>query len=152
LRGRRHLRERRGNVDILLKENLDHTVTVQGLRLDMFDIGNLCAQGSLVIVNDATGHIVGQKPVIGPDDADHRNIDVWKYVGRGADGGKPTENGDQESEHHKGIGAPQGGLNDPHEHYLQVAFAAFVARTSFCVRGNPRQQSRLSRRNLPSAA
>jgi len=30
-------------------------------------------------------------------------------------------------------------LDDPHEHYLQVAFAAFVALTS--LRGNPRQQS-----------
>jgi hypothetical protein len=40
LRGGRHLRQR-GNVDALLKEDLDHPIAVEGLRLDVLDVAHL---------------------------------------------------------------------------------------------------------------
>ncbi len=82
LRGRRHLRQSGGDIDVLLKEDLDDAVAVERLRLDVLDVADLGGQCALVIVDHAAGHVVRQQPVIGPDDADHRNVDVGKDVGR----------------------------------------------------------------------
>ena len=82
LRGRRHLRHGGGDIDFLLEEDLDHAITVERLRLDVFDVADLGGQKALVIIDDAAGHVVRQQAVIGPDDADDRDVDVRKDVGR----------------------------------------------------------------------
>ena len=84
----------------------------------MLDIAHLGGQGPLVIIDDAAGHVVGRKPIIGPDDADNRYVDVRKNVGRGPQRREPTKDRNQEAEHHKGVRPPQGDLNDPHASYL----------------------------------
>ena len=118
LRSRRDLRQRRGDIDVLLEENLDHAVAVQRLRFDVLDVADLRSQCPLVVVDDAAGHVVGQQPVIGPDDADHRNVDVREDIGGRAQRRQPAKDRDEEGEHHKGVGPPQGDLNDPHVGYL----------------------------------
>ena len=114
LRSRRNLRQRRVDIDVRLKENLDHAVAGQRLRFDVLDVVDLRGQGALVVVDDAAGHVVGRQAVVGPDDADHRNVDVGKNVGRRAERRQPAEDHDQEGHHHEGVGPPQGDLNDPH--------------------------------------
>ncbi len=118
LRGRRHLRQRRGDIDVLLKEDLDHPVAVQGLRFEVLDVGDLRGHVAFVVVDDAAGHVVRQQPVIGPDHADDRNVDVGKNVDRRAQSRQRSEDRDEEGEHHEGVGPPQGDLNDPHVGYL----------------------------------
>ena len=118
LRGRRHLRQRGGDVDVLLKEDLDDAVAVERLRLDVLDVADLGGQSALVVVDDAAGHVVRQQPVIGPDDADDRNVDVGKDVGRRQQRGADAEQGDDDREHDERIGTPERGENDPHCRYL----------------------------------
>ncbi len=82
LGSRRHLRHGCGNIDLLLEEDLDHAIAAQRLRLDMFDVADLGAQGALIVVDHAARHVVRQQTVIGPDHTDHGNIDIRKDVGR----------------------------------------------------------------------
>ena len=82
LRGRRHLRERGADIYAPLKKDFDDAVAVERLRLDVLDVGDLGGQVAFVKINHATGHVVGQKSRVGPYDADDRNIDVRKDVGR----------------------------------------------------------------------
>ena len=106
---------RRGaDVDVLLEEDLDDAVAVERLRLDVLDVGDLRGQVAFVEVDDAAGHVVGQEPVIGPDDADDRNVDVGKDVGRRAQRRQRSEDRDEEGEDDEGVGPPQRDLNDPH--------------------------------------
>jgi len=63
------------------KKDLDHAITAERLRLDMLDIADLGAQGPLIIVDHAARHVARQQPVIGPDHADNRHVDVRKNVG-----------------------------------------------------------------------
>ena len=99
LRGGRHLRQRRGDVDVLLKEDLDHAVAGERLRFDVLDVADLGGQVALVEVDHAAGHVVRQQPVIGPHDADHRNVDVGKDVGRREQRGADAEQRDHHREH-----------------------------------------------------
>ena len=56
----------------------------------------------------------GQQPVIGPDDADHRNVDVREKCRSGSQRRQRAEDGDEQGEHDERIGPPQRDLNDPH--------------------------------------
>ena len=114
LRGGRHLRQRGGDVDILLKEDFDDAVAVERLRFDVLDIADLRRQCALVVVDDAAGHVVRQQAVIGPNDADHRDVDVGKDVGRRLHGGADAEQRDDDREHDEGVGTSERGKNDPH--------------------------------------
>ena len=114
LRGRGHLRQRRGDVDVLLEEDLDHAVAVQRLRLDVLDVADLGGQVAFVEVDDAPGHIVGQQPVVGPDHADDRNVDVGKDVDRRKQRGEHAENRNDDGKHDECVGPPQGDFDDPH--------------------------------------
>ena len=100
--------------DALLKEDFDDAIAVERLRLDVLDVADLRGQVAFVEVDDAAGHVVGQQPVIGPDDADHRNIDVGKDVGRRAQRRQRAENRNEKGEDDEGIRPPQRDLNDPH--------------------------------------
>jgi hypothetical protein len=85
LRSRRYLRQGRGNVDVLLKEDLDHAVAVERLRFQVLDVADLRGDVAFVKIDDAAGHVVGQKPIVGPDHTDDRNVDVGKNVNRVSD-------------------------------------------------------------------
>ncbi len=106
LRSGRDLCQRGRDIDALLKEDFDDAVAGQRLRFDMFDVADLCGQRPFIVINDTARHIVGQQAVIGPDDADHRYIDIGKDVSRCSYGGEAAENRDQEGQNHKGIRSP----------------------------------------------
>ena len=114
LRGSGHLRQSGGNVDVFLEEDLDHAVAGQRLQLDMLDVGDLRGQVAFVEVDDTAGHIVRQQAVVGPDDADYRNVDVGKDVGRSQQRGADAENRNHDGEHDERVGTSECGEDDPH--------------------------------------
>src|SRR4029077_20899433 len=103
-----------GDVHVLLEEDLDHAVAAQRLRFDVLDVADLRGQVALIEVDDPPGHVVRRKPVVGPDHADDRDVDVGEDVDRGAPRGEHAEDGDEQGEDDKGVGPPQGDLYDPH--------------------------------------
>ena len=90
----------------LLKKDFDHAVAVQRLRLDVFDVGDLRGQVTLIEVDDAAGHVVGQQPVIGPHHAYDGYVDVGENVGRSEQRGQHAENRDEKREDDESVGAP----------------------------------------------
>ena len=82
LRRRGDLRQRGADIDAFLEENFHHAVTVERLRLDVLDVGDLRGQIALIEIDDAPGHVVRQQPGVGPHHADDRNVDVGENVGR----------------------------------------------------------------------
>ena len=114
LRGRGHLRQRGGNIDVFLEENLDHAVARQRLRLDVLDVGDLGGQVAFVEVDDAAGHIVGQQAVVSPDYADHRNVDVGKDVGGSKQRGADAEKCNYDGKHDECVRTSKRGEYDPH--------------------------------------
>ncbi len=69
----------------------------------MFDIIDGRGKRSLRDANDAVGHVFRYEAVVGPDDADNGNVDVWKYVRWRANNRKPTHNKDEYRHNHKRI-------------------------------------------------
>jgi hypothetical protein len=114
LRGRGHLGERRADVYALLEENLDDAVSTERLGLDVLDVPDLRCQCAFVVIDDATGHVVRQKSRIRPNDADDRNVDVWKDVRRRAQCRERAEDRNKKREHDKSIRPPQCDQDDPH--------------------------------------
>ncbi len=114
LRSGGHLRQGLGDIDVLLKENLDHAVAGERLRFDVLDIGDLGGQVAFVIIDDAARHVVGRQTIISPHHADDRNIDVGKDVGWRGNRRAHAENGDDDGQHDEGVGASERGEDDPH--------------------------------------
>src|SRR6202012_5378972 len=80
----------------------------------MFDVADLGAQRALIIVDNASRHVVWQQTVIGPDNADHRNIDVWEDIGRREQRCAYAEKRYKQRQNDESIGAPERNLDDPH--------------------------------------
>ena len=97
LRRRRDLSQRGADVDALLEEDFDDAVAVERLRFDVLDVGDLSGQRALIIVDDAARHVVRQQTVVGPYDADDRNVDVGEDVGRRPQRRQDAEDRDQET-------------------------------------------------------
>ncbi len=75
-----------------------------------FDARNIVDQGSHVALmqrQDAVLDVLGRHAVIGPDDADHRDVDLGENVDRHAERGPDPEQTDQDQAGHHRIGAPQ---------------------------------------------
>jgi hypothetical protein len=60
----------------------------------MLDVVDAGGERALVEGDDAARHIIGRKAGIAKDDADHRNVDVGKDVGRRAEGRCHSEDQD----------------------------------------------------------
>ena len=50
----------------------------------------------------------GERPLIDPEHADDRDVDVGEDIHRHGDDGGAAEDGDQDSHHDEGIGAAEG--------------------------------------------
>ncbi len=88
LRERRDLRQAHLHLRVRLEENADDGRAIVRLRLDVLDVVDRGGEGALVNRDDALLHLLRRDPVVAPDDADHRDIDVGKDVYRhGPDGG-----------------------------------------------------------------
>ena len=103
LRSGGDLRESRVDVDVRLEVNLHDAVAGERLQLDMLDVVDLSAQRTLVVIDDAAGHVVRRQAIVGPDHRDDRNADVRENVGRSPHGGRHAENDDQHRHHDKRI-------------------------------------------------
>src|SRR4029077_19719652 len=97
-----------------LQEYLDDSYSVQRLRFDVLDIVDRSGERSLCDANDPVSHVLRYEPVVTPDNADNRNIDIGKDIGRGAKDGERTHDQDKYGQHHKGIGPLQCKSDDPH--------------------------------------
>ena len=91
LRHRRDLRNGGGNGYVGLEVNLHYGNAHQRLRFNMVDIVDRGGQRAFRQGDDAAGHIRGGEPLILPNDADHRNIDVGEYVDRRIQNGERSD-------------------------------------------------------------
>ena len=99
LRHGRDLRHRQVDLRMRLKVDSNDGDAVVGLRLDVLDVVDRGGHAALEGRDDTLFHLVGRDAVVGPDDADHRDIDVREDIDRhGHDGRNPKQqNGDATS-------------------------------------------------------
>ena len=82
--------------------------------LDVLDVVDRGREAALVDRRDALADLLSRQPAVGPDDADDRNIDFRKDVGRHLQQheGRCEEN--QQRHHQERVWPPQRNFNDPH--------------------------------------
>ena len=95
-----------------LEEDLDDAAAVQRLALDVLDVADCRGQGALVVVHDATRHVGGHQPVIGPDHRHDRDLDGREDVGRGLEHRHRAEQQDQDRKYNERIGSLQSDDDD----------------------------------------
>ena len=122
------MRERSGDIDVFLKEDLHDAVAGQRRRLEVLDVADLRRERALVIIDDAAGHVVGRQPVVSPYDGDDRNVDIGENVGRRRQRRAHAEDGDDDGEHDERVRTPEGGEDDPHVDGLLRIVVRDVAR------------------------
>jgi hypothetical protein len=81
LRYFRDLRNGGCNIYVGLEIHFHDCDADQRLRLNVIDIVDRRRQRAFSLRDDAVGHIHGGEAGVLPHDADHRNINVGKYVG-----------------------------------------------------------------------
>jgi len=81
-------------------------------------------EGTFADGDDAAFHLTWWQAVVGPDDGDHGDVDVWKDVLRRNDG-RPDSEEEQEDRHDdEGIWAPERQFYNPHTTSSQKGIAA----------------------------
>jgi len=83
LRYARYLGQRGSNFCIGVEENLDDIDAVISLALDVLDVVNRRCERSLEDGSDAARELRRRHTGVLPDNADDRDIDIRKNVGRG---------------------------------------------------------------------
>ena len=106
------MRDREVDLDCRLEIDFDDAIARQRLQLDVLYVIDLRGQRALVIINDASGHIVRRQAVVSPHHADDGNADVWKNVGRGLDPCLDAKNKDQNRHDDEGVRSLQGNAHD----------------------------------------
>ena len=109
------LRDGRFDLGVGMEEELDDAEPGQRLRLHVLDVVDRGGEGALAADGDDFGHLLRRDAGVGPDDADHRNIDFGKDVGGHADDGQHAQDDDQHGHDDEGVGAPQREPDNPHE-------------------------------------
>src|SRR5262245_50970146 len=84
------------------------------LRLDVLDADDVRGERSLEVRDDARLHLLGRQPVVLPDDADDRKVDVREDVDRHRRDRDATQQGDEQRDDHEGVRPPQCESDDPH--------------------------------------
>ena len=79
---RHHLRDGRRYVRVRLKEDLDDRKAGQRFGFDVLDVVDRGREAALIDRRDALADFLRRQPAIGPNDADDRNIDFRKDIGR----------------------------------------------------------------------
>jgi hypothetical protein len=143
LRDRRDLGVGGADVDVGLKEDLDDAEAVVGIGLDMFDVVDGGRQRALERRRDAPGHLVRRQPRVLPDDADDRNADVGKDVGRRSQSGERADDQDQQRQHDERIGARQRDANQG-DHRKGVSVIANKSPSGGANLGRPSRISSVS--------
>ncbi|ARF90813.1 putative autotransporter protein [Burkholderia cenocepacia] len=100
----RGLRDRAIDVGARVEEHLHDRHAVQRLRLDVLDVVDVGRERAFVVRRDPLGHVLGGEAVVRPDDADDRNVDVRKDVGRRAQQCQRPRDEDQQREYDERVG------------------------------------------------
>src|SRR5260370_35959851 len=74
----------------------------------MLDVAHRRRKSALVIINDASRHVLRRQTVISPDDRNHRDSYVRENVRRGPQCRLSAENDDQNSQHDERVRSLQG--------------------------------------------
>src|ERR1019366_640355 len=106
LRNGRNLGQGHVDLDVRLEVNADHRDAGVGLRLDVLDIVDRGRQGPFEDGDQSFFHLLWGQALVGPDDADHRYIDIREDIDGHGDDGRPAEDGDEHGHDDEGIGAP----------------------------------------------
>ena len=89
-----------------LQEDFNHRDSAERLRLDVLDVVDGGSKIPLRNRDNPVGHVLRDENVIGPDDADDRNIDIRKNVGWSANDREPTHDQDEYGHDHECVGPP----------------------------------------------
>ena len=80
----------------------------------MLDIVDRGGEGTLAADGDHFRHFLRGDAGVGPDDADHRDIDFGEYIGGHADGGEDAQDDDHHGHDDEGVGAAECETDYPH--------------------------------------
>jgi hypothetical protein len=108
LRDRRNLRVGGADVGVRLEEDLDDADAVIGVRRDMLDVVDGRRQNSLILGDDAAGHLIRRQTRVLPDDADDRYPDIREDIDRRPHGRQRPDNQEQQREHDECVWPVQG--------------------------------------------
>ena len=108
------LGDRQLDLGVRLEEDPEPGHPVERLRFDVLDVVDGGGEGPLADGDDALLHLLGRDAAVGPDDADHRDVDHREDVGGRREDGDAAQDGDEHRHHHEGVGAPQRQPDDPH--------------------------------------
>src|ERR1019366_6990919 len=97
-----------------MEEDLDDGQAGQRLRLHVLDVVDRGGERALAADGDHFGHFFGGDAAVGPDDADHRNVDFGEDVGGHAEGGQDAQDDDHHGHDDEGVGAAEGEADYPH--------------------------------------
>ena len=97
LRDRASLRERRLNVGVGLKVDLNDGDAIERLRLCVFDVIHQRGDSALDVAGDALFHLLRLEAGEGPDQTDNGNINLWKDVR-----GRPHQHKRRQKDDHEG--------------------------------------------------
>jgi hypothetical protein len=97
-----------------LEEDFDDADAVVGVGLDVLDVVDGRAERALVIIEDALLDFRGAQTGVLPDDADDRDVDGGKNIGRRAEQHERRHQDQDERRDDKRVGAPESKTDDPH--------------------------------------
>jgi hypothetical protein len=101
-RQRGYLRNRKVNLDIGLKVNLNNSDTAVGLRFGVLDVLDAGWERALAYPDDSLGHVIIEAAV-NTDHADDRDIDVRQNVGGHRRDGSHAENRNQRRDNNERV-------------------------------------------------
>jgi hypothetical protein len=84
--------------------DFDAVDAVERIRFDVLNVIHVRRSCSFTQGRDALSHLLGRQPVIGPDDANHRNVDGRENILCHLECTQTTSDQEQEAEHSKRIG------------------------------------------------
>jgi hypothetical protein len=114
LRGGGHLRHRGGDVGARMQEEADDGHAVEALALESLDVADVAGQRVLAELRDLLLHLLRRQTAVRPDDADDRDVDLGKDVGRRLPHDVDAREDEQERHHDERVRAAKGEANDPH--------------------------------------
>ena len=102
------------NLDGRLKINLDDRNAVERLGLNMLNVVDRSRKGTFRNGDNAVRHVRGREAGVVPDNADDRNIDIGKNVGRGIHDRDRPKNEKKNCENDEGVRPSEREADNPH--------------------------------------
>jgi len=112
---RHDLREREIDLHVGVEVDAHDADVLVGLGFDVLDADDVRREGALELRDDAPLHLFGREPVVLPDDAHDREVDVGEDVDRHRRDRGAAQDGDQQGQNDERIRTPQREPDNPHE-------------------------------------